>query len=348
VIDVSPIDASVEGEAWDAFLRGQRGALIYHSIRYRELLVDHLGCEPEYVVARESGEIRGVLPLMWANDAGGRVCNSLPFYGSHGSPVADGPDAERALLDAYNARVTDRSTLAGTMVANPFLGHEPPPPVHDLTDERISQVTSLPKSAHPEAVLGLIDSSARRNVRKAERLQFNVDLDPEALIDLSRIHRENMRAIGGLSKSEEFFAAVRRHLRIGEDFDLWIARSDDAIVAGLLVLYFDRVVEYFTPAIEHDHRSNQPLSLILLRAMVHAIDRGYERWNWGGTQVRQEGVYRFKRKWGAQESRYRYFIHVNDKSLLDSSAKELQERFPHFYVVPFSALRSTTAATDQR
>jgi CelD/BcsL family acetyltransferase involved in cellulose biosynthesis len=346
VIDVSPIDASKEGEAWDAFLRGHRGGLIYHSIRYRELLVDHLGCESEYLVARESGEIRGVLPLMWAADSGGRVCNSLPFYGSHGSPVADGSDAERALVDAYNERVTDGSTLAGTMIANPFLDHEPPPPVHEMTEERLSQVTPLPKRPDPEAVLEMIDPSARRNVRKAKRLQFVVDLDHDALVDLGSIHRDNLRTIGGLAKSEAFFAAVPRHLRRGEDFDLWVARSNHSIVAGLLVLYFNRVVEYFTPAIEHEHRSSQPLSLVLLRAMLQAIDRGYELWNWGGTQVDQEGVYRFKRKWGARESRYRYFIQINDKSLLDSTAEELQERFPHFYVVPFSALRSTMAAAD--
>lgn len=88
------------------------------------------------------------------------------------------------------------------------------------------------------------------------------------------------------------------------------------------------------------------MSLILFHAMLEAARRGFTTWNWGGTQIGQEGVYRFKRKWGAQESRYRYFIQINEKALLDSNAEELQERFPHFYVVPFSALRPTRAAAD--
>jgi hypothetical protein len=90
------------------------------------------------------------------------------------------------------------------------------------------------------------------------------------------------------------------------------------------------------------------MSLILLHAMLEAARRGFTTWNWGGTHIGQDGIYRFKRKWGARESRYRYFIQINDKSLLDSTAEELQERFPHFYVVPFSALRSTMAAADSR
>ena len=124
MIEVEPLNSPEEDAAWDEFLLGSEGGLIFHATRYRDLLVDHLGCTAEYLVAREGGEIRGVLPLMWASDGGGRICNSLPFYGSHGSPVAKGPEAERALLDAWNERITDPGTLAATMVENPFLDHQ--------------------------------------------------------------------------------------------------------------------------------------------------------------------------------------------------------------------------------
>lgn len=345
MIDVSPLGAG-EDEAWDAFLAERPGALIYHSTRYRDLLVDHLGCEAEYLVARQSGEIRGALPLMWAGAEPGRICNSLPFYGSHGSPLADGAEAERALIDSWNERGSDPDTLAATMVANPFLDHQLAEPVHDLTDERISQATPLREASGPDAILGLVESSARRNVRKAEREGFAVERDQHALGELGRIHRENLRAMGGLAKSEEFFAAIPRHLRAAEDFDVWVARSQGEIVAGLLVLYGNGVAEYFTPAVEHDHRSGQPMALILLRAMTDAAERGCSAWNWGGTWTSQDGVFRFKRKWGAGERRYRYFVKVNDRQLLDSTPEALRERFPHFYVAPYSALRSTQPAPE--
>jgi Acetyltransferase (GNAT) domain len=348
VIEVEPIALPAEADAWDGFLRQNPGGLVYHSSRYRDLLVDHLGCESEYLVARESGEIRGALPVMWAADEVGRVCNSLPFFGSHGSPVADGEEPERALLDAWNERITDQGTLAATMVANPFLDRQPPPPIHEMVDERISQVTPLPDQPDPDAVLALVESSARRNVRKAERLGFTLERDQSALDELWEIHRENLSAMGGVAKSREFFALIPRHLRGGEDFDLWVARREGEVVAGLLVLYFNRVAEYFTPAVRQDHRSDQPQALILLRAMVHAAGRGCRLWNWGGTWTSQDGVYRFKAKWGARERRYSYFVQVNEKGLLDSTPEELRRRFPHFYVAPFSNLRSTTSAGDLR
>jgi CelD/BcsL family acetyltransferase involved in cellulose biosynthesis len=70
VLKVDRLEVHEEPE-WDAFLRGQQGGLFVHSIAYRNLLAAELGCKPEYLVAREAGEIRGVLPLMWS--AGGRV-----------------------------------------------------------------------------------------------------------------------------------------------------------------------------------------------------------------------------------------------------------------------------------
>jgi Acetyltransferase (GNAT) domain len=342
VIQVDLLAAS-ESEEWDAFLRSTPGGLIYYSIAYRDLLVDVLGCDAEYLVAREGGEIRGVLPIMWASDREGRVCNSLPFYGSHGGPVALDRPAERALIDAWYERATDPGTLAANVVANPFLEHDPPSPVHDLIDERIGQVTTLP-AADPNALMSLYSKNGRRAVRRAERHEVEVRRDPDSLLDLWRLHTDNIRAIGGLAKPERFFTKLPRHLESGEGFDLWIAAKDGGMIAGLLVLYFNDIVEYWTPAVDAAYRAEDPMALILFQAMLDAARRGCRLWNWGGTWTSQEGVYRFKRKWGAEDRPYRYFVHVNDRSILEATPEELLERFPYFYVVPFSALRSGARA----
>jgi hypothetical protein len=341
VIEIATLRGADADTAWDEFLLGSPGGLIYHSTRYRDLLVDHLGCEAEYLMALEGGEIRGVMPLMWSGEAGARVCNSLPFYGSHGGPIAAQPEAEARLIDAWNERAADTGTLAATMVANPFLDHDPPVPEQGITEERISQATPLPAGAGEEEILALVDSSARRNVRKADRLGVEVAIDPDALADLHRLHAENMEAIGGRAKQASFFEAIPAHLRAGEEFDLWVARLDGDVISALLVLHFNGVSEYFTPATAHEHRSDQPLAAILVRAMSDSARRGRRLWNWGGTWGTQDGVYRFKRKWGAVDRRYLYFIQLNDRALLESSPEELLERFPHFYVVPFSALQPT-------
>jgi hypothetical protein len=341
VIDVATLTVGEQPE-YDAFVREAPGALVYHSLAYRDLLVEHLSCEQEYLLARDGGgAVAGVLPLLWAGDDDARVYNSLPFYGSHGAVLAQTDEAAAALIAAYDERATARSTAAATMIANPFLARQPPEPAHNMTDERISQVTDLPaQGGGIEALMDAIESSARRNVRKAERAGVVAAADAARLSAVAAIHHQNIKALGGLAKEEAFFEAVPRHFRPGVDYEVYVGLMDDAVVAGLLLFYFNATVEYFTPAVDHEHRSDQPLALLLAEAMTDATRRGFQRWNWGGTWVTQEGVFRFKRKWGAREGRYPYFVQVNDTSLLDARPEELRERFGHFYVVPFSALRS--------
>jgi Acetyltransferase (GNAT) domain len=338
VTDVVALSPATE-PAYRDFVASTPGALVYHSLAYRDLLLDHLGCHDEYLVATDGGEISGVLPLMWTGDDGARVYNSLPFYGSHGSVLVDSDEAANALIAAYDARATDVSTLAATMVENPFADRRPFEPAHNLTDERISQVTDLP-GGDEHHMLAAIDSSARRNVRKARQSGIVADADASRLGAVGAIHRENIEALGGRAKAASFFAAVPRHFEAGHDYDVYLALLDEEVVAGLLVFYFNGTAEYFTPAVAHEHRSEQPLASVLVEAMAAAARRGCRRWNWGGTWTSQDGVFRFKRKWGAREGRYRYFVQLNDRSLLDAAPDELRARFGDFYVVPFSALRT--------
>ncbi len=74
--------------------------------------------------------------------------------------------------------------------------------------------------------------------------------------------------------------------------------------------------------------------------MADASRRGFEWWNWGGTWESQVGVYRFKKKWGADERRYDYHIQLNDASVLSWPREKILETFPNFYVAPFSALKT--------
>lgn len=332
--------------AYDAFVRAQADSLLYQSLGYRDLLLDYVGCEPHYLMALDGDEIQGVLPLMSAEHDGRRVYNSLPYYGSNGGVVAASGGARDGLLDAYRELVTADGTAAATLVPNPFSDDPGPEPVHNMIERRISQQTPIAfESDHEDALMAAIDSSSRRNVRKAGKAGVEVSSDASAMPELARIHRANIEALGGLAKDQHFFDTVERLFDRERDYRLWVGRIEGTVVAALLLFYFNGTVEYFTPAVEHEHRSTQPLAAILIEAMSDASRRGYRRWNWGGTWETQEGVYRFKRKWGAVERPYEYRIQLNDRSLLSWPAERFGQQFPHFFVVPFSSLETQGAST---
>lgn len=306
------------------------GHLLYHGPAYRDLLVDHLGCRSEELVAERDGTVVGFLPVMWHRG----VANSLPFYGSHGGVLAADAEAAAALLDAWDERATDPATRAATLVGNPFAPPLPRAPAGALRDARINQATALP---HRPA------GSAARNVAKARRSGYAVARAAGALGELARLHAENMAVLGGRAKAPSFFAAVPRHFAPGTGFDVYVARHGEQLAAALLVFWTATAVEYFTPAVAHAHRPGQPLALVLAELLADAAARGCAWCNWGGTWPTQQGVHRFKRKWGARDAPYGYVTQVNDAGLLDATPAELVAEFGHFYVAPYAALKGAVA-----
>ena len=334
MIDVRALEPR-DAAAYAAFVAQRPDGLLYHSLAYRDLLVEQTGGSPEYLLALEAGEIRAVLPMMWRDG----ILNSLPFYGSHGAVLTADPRAGAALLEAWNERATDPATAAATLVTNPFSPRQPAP-AHDATDERLNQASPLAGIACEADLLRGAEPSAARNLRKARRAGFSVRREPEALAELGRLHADNLERIGGFAKGPDFFAAVARHFSPGGEYDVYTARDGGTLAAALLVFWAGAAAEYYTPAVAHARRSDQPLAAILGRAVLDAAQRGMTWFNWGGTWLTQEGVRRFKRKWGARAVPYRYFTKLNDRALLGETPASLRARFGDFYVLPYSLLES--------
>jgi hypothetical protein len=303
------------------------------------LLVDLLGCEAHYLMATDdAGEMVGALPLMAATGAYGKIYNSLPFFGSYGGIVAATPDAAFALHQEYRRRLAEPDVAAGTVIVNPLTEQAQDYPF-DFLDSRIGQITSLDFGPDPHVGLrGLIDATARRNIKTARRAGIIVGEDPTALPILAEIHNENIAAIGGRTKSMSFFSLINEKFSCPDDYRVYVARLDGEVIGGLLLFYAGQVVDYYTPGTRLEHRALQPSALLLETAMTDAAKEGYRLWNWGGTWHTQEGVLRFKRKWGATDIVYRYYTSVRNKALLNADPDRLVAEYGFFYVLPFAQL----------
>ena len=329
-------------EATEAAYRGYVAdhprALISYTLAYRDLLAELLGCHPRYAVALRAGAVAGVMPLMSQGGVFGTVLNALPYFGSSGRPLASDPEAYEALGAWYAKEARRDGVVAATAIANP-LAAEDPSLVHDLADRRIAHVTALAGDGAPEKrIWAAIDGSARRNVAKAMRCGTDVAVENGGFEELDSLHRRAMGAIGAQVKAPEFFTAVPRHFSPGADYDVYVARIGGAAVAALLVFYCAGTVDYYVPAVSPAHRSEQPMAMILIKAMADAAGRGLARWNWGGSWPSHESLQRFKAKWGGIPREYRYETALNDRGLLRARPREILAAYPGFFVVPFSAL----------
>jgi hypothetical protein len=321
-----------------AFVDAHPDGLVYYTPQYRRFLLAVLGpeCHCLHRIARRGGEVSGILPLLAFDAPFGRVLNSLPFFGSNGGVLASDIESEAALLAEYEKLAHAPGIAGATWVPHPFV--QKAVPDCDVEDERIAQWTVLPNASDRDAILGLVEPSARRNVAKASRVGVSVHETEAGLPFLEEVHRANMAAIGGRSKPHAFFEELPRTMQFGRDWTLYIATLEERPIAGLLLFMAAGTVEYVMPAIIESEREAQPTAALLVTAMSDAARRGFKIWNWGGTWLSQDTVHRFKRKWGAQERRYRYAVTLNDRSLLNETAARLSGSCPGFYVVPYGML----------
>ena len=178
-------------------------------------------------------------------------------------------------------------------------------------------------------------------IRKAEKsgLTYEKEFTPETLKFLEKTHQINMKAVKGTAKPKAFFEKLAEVFEYKKDFELYVARYKGEPVAALLLFYYNDIVEYFTPVVVEEYRSLQPLSLLIFHAMCDSAKSGSRWWNWGGTWHSQDGVYRFKKRWGTEDKPYYYHITVNDPQILNCSKEELLSSFQYFYVAPFTALQ---------
>lgn len=311
-------------------------SIFYHSIKYKKLLEDLFNVKSNYLICKKNDNIEAILPLVKIEGKYGTVINSLPFFGSNGGVISRCPDATCKLIEFYNNMLEDsKATLcSSTIISTPYLNQNISYQYHYI-DQRFSQVTDLDST-----LINRIEKSALRNIKKAKKNQIEVTIDNSAFEFLYDSYFNSMKDIAWKLKEKKFFKLVEKTLIPEVDYDIYVAKMKNKKIACLLVFYFNKTVEYYIPATIKDFLEFQPLSLILEKAMTQSIKRGYKFWNWGGTWLSQNNVFRFKKKWAAYSIKYNYFTKVFNKDILNCDERSIMNEYPYFYVLPFNQIKS--------
>jgi hypothetical protein len=335
---------------YEEFLQSVPNCMIYSTGLYRDFLHSILTeADSTYFLARDKAKLVGALPMFWCKYDGKTVGNSLPYYGSHGDVIV-APDAddcssiENGLIDCLLVEASKRKVAALNVVTHPFRMQHAAFQSRGLerVDARIGQISELPVGTNSEAardaILEQCHQKTRNSIRKALAGNFQIE-QSKSLDDwreLHRLHTLSMGRVGGQSKSWNQLNSLYNAFGESGAAKLYVARRDGAFAGGLVILFFGQWAEYFIPVSDEDFRADQVLSAIILKAMTDAAVAGVRYWNWGGTWSSQEGVYRFKSRWGAKDYPYQYHGRVFDQELFGMSPETIKHQFPNFYVRPFN------------
>jgi lipid II:glycine glycyltransferase (peptidoglycan interpeptide bridge formation enzyme) len=127
------------------------------------------------------------------------------------------------------------------------------------------------------------------------------------------LYLETMRRHGVPPRPYAFFEAMWETLAPGGHMRLLLAErtapGHSVMLAGSIFVMAARTVSYAFNGSRHEHALLRANDLIQWQAIHDACNGGFRRYDMGEVTAHQEGLARFKAKWGATEQRlfrYRY------------------------------------------
>lgn len=171
-------------------------------------------------------------------------------------------------------------------------------------------------SADTEEHWSRIDSSARRAIRKAEKMGLSARLaaNEDDLRSFFRLHlgiRKYKYRL--LAQPYRFFQNIWRIFSADSRAALMLAETEGQVVGAVMYLEWGSTLYYKFSASSASHLEYRPTDLLIWEGIKLAKSRGLGFLDLGLSDWDQDGLIRYKRKFATEEGRITFLHHASDK-----------------------------------
>ncbi len=283
---------------WLAFVQSQPEATIFHHPAWANLLAESYGYRPFALIQTDvDGSIEAGLPMMEVRSSiTGRRFVSLPFT-DYCQPLAR--NAEGLAWLTANLSGWQQSTRARRIeirgevlrMAGAYLS--PVGVRHLLTLETDSD----------QVFRRFKRTQVQQPIQKAQRdgVQARISRSPDDLAIFYRLHWQTRQRVGTPVQPKRFMARLWTSLiESGLGFVV-LAHNDSQPIAGAVFLTWNRTLIYKYSASDPAHWKLRPNNLVLWTAIQWGCEHGYHLFDFGKTDLDNQGLRDFKSGWGATE-----------------------------------------------
>jgi FemAB-related protein (PEP-CTERM system-associated) len=276
---------------WQTYIQSSPRASIYHGLEWRDVLQRAFGHRSCYLMVRDDGRTRGVLPLVeMRSSLFGHFFVSLPFL-DYGGIVADAPEYE-ALLAAAAADLAAKRAAHHIELRQPFAAARGLEAEWKLRQHKAA--LAIPLNVDPNTHWSALSSRLRGKVRKAEKsgAVFSVGA-AEELDDFYRVFGLNMRDLGTPVYSPTLFRNV---MQFAKDAVVLLVRRDGRPAAGAIALRRGDRVELPWICSDYSQSSFSVNEYLYWNAIEWACRSGARELDLGRCSI-DGGTFRFKLQW---------------------------------------------------
>jgi CelD/BcsL family acetyltransferase involved in cellulose biosynthesis len=300
---------ALEDPAWRAFVRGHPQATIFHHPAWAQLLSESYGYRSFALVQTDAlGDVVAGLPVLATGSRmTGTTMMSLPFT-DYCPPLARDIQARDHFVDGLLAWQRAGHCHAFDIRAE----MSPRAGIHSAL---VGVRHVLPLDGGAESVLqNLQGTPVHRAIKKAQRLGVEVRVT-QASRDLQafyRLHWQTRQRLGVPVQPRRFVEALWARIIERDLGFLVLATKDDRPIAAAVFLAWNGHLIYKYGASDSEYWALRPNNLAFWTAIAWACARNYRVFDFGKSDLDNQGLRDFKSRWGSKELPLTY-SHISAK-----------------------------------
>ncbi|MDX2253599.1 MAG: FemAB family PEP-CTERM system-associated protein [Nitrospira sp.] len=279
------------GSEWAQYVLRAPAATLGHDWKWRAIIRNAYGHDSVYLIARQAGVVRGILPLIVVDSPLlGTSLASMPFLDYGGICADDQGVVHRLVQEVRRLGASSTSTAIELRQMTE---------VPDLPEPRRDKVTMMLDLTGGEAgIWKALPAKVRNQVRKAEKSGLSTVVGGRELVEeFYRVFVVNMRDLGSPVHGLSFFTGMATEF--GSQLRVRLVCEGNKTVGGLISLCFkDKVIVPWASALR-EYFPKCPNNLLYWHEILDRCAQGFKQFDFGRSSV-GSGTYDFKRQWGAE------------------------------------------------
>lgn len=283
-------------KSWDEFVCTHSG-LVFHTSLWGKIIKESYGCELRYLVLEDNGEWLLAIPGMLTGRFL-RLWYSLVPYGGFIGNREYIPAFLELLMEDIRKYKIDR-----LQIVDPYIkGKEELPEFKAI--ESVRHVLDLSDKTE-EALWKSYKSNLRWSIKSALKRGLLVE-------KIKNINQVKVFYELYLSSMKRNKAIVKYPLKLFEliysvmpegEREILFVKSGDKAVAGIVIIYSNRMAHDFHNDSLTQYLSLRPNDLLIYESIKLALNKGKEKFDFLGSHKNMESLIQFKDKWGAERKR---------------------------------------------
>ncbi len=277
--------------AWDAFVERHPDASAYHLSGWRAVIQRSFGHDCPYLVAKRSGQVVGVMPLVrMQSRLFGHFMVSMPYFNYGGSL-----SYEAATDQALTRQAIELATAAGCRHIE-WRESAQRPGLPARTD-KANMWLDLPADA--DTLWQRLGSKLRAQIKKAQASGLTYETGGLNLLDeFYRVFSTNMRDLGTPVYGKNFFEIILREAPGHPVLVIGRTAHGHAVSAALLLRHGSRMEVPWASTLRMANALNANMGLYW-HMLCHACQASCLVFDFGRS-TKDAATYRFKKQWGAK------------------------------------------------